>query len=218
MKEAELAVWSEEHTDWYQRVNACLELLIPELAPRLVQGATVLDLGCGIGRLTIPLARAFPGCRFVGYDISRTMLGFARERDPDGAVTWQLGGPLPECDAVLSVVTIQHLEPSVVRGYFTQLGSRLRHSGVLCFQYVEGDHHAPDNHQYSTRWMSAALGVGGLVPTHWRHGLLYDEWTWVTAERYSGCACQDPWSRHPSGFTWDRPGGPPFEHTPRRER
>ena len=41
-------------------------------------GGTVLELGCGTGRLSIPVARAAP--RFVGIDRSESMLGRLRVR------------------------------------------------------------------------------------------------------------------------------------------
>ena len=41
------------------------------------QGA-VLELGCGSGRITLPLAQA--GCRVTGLDLSEQMLAIARQR------------------------------------------------------------------------------------------------------------------------------------------
>jgi len=44
-------------------------------------GLRVLDLGCGYGRLTIPIARlVLPGGQVVGVDIQEAMLRIARER------------------------------------------------------------------------------------------------------------------------------------------
>jgi ubiquinone/menaquinone biosynthesis C-methylase UbiE len=44
-------------------------------------GLRVLDLGCGYGRLTIPIARlVLPGGEVVGVDIQEAMLRIARER------------------------------------------------------------------------------------------------------------------------------------------
>jgi SAM-dependent methyltransferase len=47
------------------------------LAPR---GGTVVDLGCGSGRLLEQLARARPDLQVVGYDLSRPMLDRGRRR------------------------------------------------------------------------------------------------------------------------------------------
>ena len=44
-------------------------------------GLRVLDIGCGYGRLTIPIARlVLPGGEVVGVDIQEAMLRIARER------------------------------------------------------------------------------------------------------------------------------------------
>jgi SAM-dependent methyltransferase len=55
-----------------------------ELALR--QGGAVLELGCGTGRVAIPLARA--GLNVIGVDLSASMLGVARERATGLPVTW----------------------------------------------------------------------------------------------------------------------------------
>lgn len=53
----------EDHDEDVQAYVACA---------RAAQNGPVLELGCGTGRLTIPMAKA--GCRVVGVDNSRTML------------------------------------------------------------------------------------------------------------------------------------------------
>ena len=42
---------------------------------------TVLDAGCGTGRVAIELSRR--GCQVVGVDVDPAMLGAAREKAPD---------------------------------------------------------------------------------------------------------------------------------------
>lgn len=42
---------------------------IPELKKKLEDGARVLDLGCGCGRSTVAMAKAYPNSQFVGLDI-----------------------------------------------------------------------------------------------------------------------------------------------------
>lgn len=51
------------------------------------QPRTVLDAGCGTGRVAIELRRR--GITAVGVDADESMLSAARERDPDGE--WHLG-------------------------------------------------------------------------------------------------------------------------------
>jgi SAM-dependent methyltransferase len=55
-----------------------------ELARR--HPGAVLDLGCGTGRITIPLARA--GARVTGLDAAGEMLAHARRKAGDLPITW----------------------------------------------------------------------------------------------------------------------------------
>lgn len=83
----------------------------------LPAGSTVLDLGCGQGRLAIPLARS--GYRVVGYDKSEPLLREAerRAREAGVSIAFQIGDMRDlnydsEFDAVINVGTafgyVQH--------------------------------------------------------------------------------------------------------------
>jgi SAM-dependent methyltransferase len=52
--------------------------LVPETRALLERGADVADVGCGAGRASLSLARAFPASRFVGYDVSGEAVEAAR--------------------------------------------------------------------------------------------------------------------------------------------
>jgi ribosomal protein S18 acetylase RimI-like enzyme/predicted RNA methylase len=58
-------------------------------AQRSAAGSRALDLGCGTGRFSLPMA-ASPGYRVTGADSSAEMLGKARRKDFAGAVEWVL--------------------------------------------------------------------------------------------------------------------------------
>jgi 2-polyprenyl-3-methyl-5-hydroxy-6-metoxy-1,4-benzoquinol methylase len=98
---------------------------LTEQIRRLVVGefcpGRVLDHGCGVGRITIPLARLYP--EVVGADISPSMLGHARENCramgignaefvDAGEV---LRGRLGQFDFIHSYIVFQHIP--VGRGY-----------------------------------------------------------------------------------------------------
>jgi SAM-dependent methyltransferase len=53
----------------------------------LTPGAEVLDVPCGLGRLTLELAAR--GYRLTGVDISQESLRHAREADRDGRIVWE---------------------------------------------------------------------------------------------------------------------------------
>ena len=47
---------------------------------RVPQGATVVDLGCGTGTLTVWLKQQNPGARVIGLDADPAILEFARAK------------------------------------------------------------------------------------------------------------------------------------------
>jgi len=53
---------------------------LPEVAQRLRNGGTILELGCGAGAGLVSLARAFPQCTVTGLDADATSIGLARDR------------------------------------------------------------------------------------------------------------------------------------------
>jgi SAM-dependent methyltransferase len=57
---------------------------------RLSHGIRVLDIGCGTGRLTIPLQR-LSGAEVWGLDLSEEMLAQAKRKEGAAAVRWVLG-------------------------------------------------------------------------------------------------------------------------------
>jgi len=80
-------------------------------------GKRALDFGCGVGRLTLPLAEHF--AHVIGVDHSRTMIAIAAKRAKDRAVRnvaflLSQGNNLPHVadgciDFVLSLLVFQHI-------------------------------------------------------------------------------------------------------------
>lgn len=102
---------------------------------------TCLEVGCGVGRVTTSLAGAF--AQVIAADVSGHHLAIARRRLADHGVNnvqWQHWRQpqdllaLPELDAVLSVITLQHNPPPVMAWMLTQLLGRLKPGGVAYIQ------------------------------------------------------------------------------------
>ena len=112
--------------------RARLEEMLREAAP--VAGDVVVEVGCGTGRLTLPLAALTPA-RVVGVDAEPRMLEVARAKDPAGRVEWLRGSayrlPLPDRTAALVVlVMVVHLLRQRVRA-FAEARRVLRAGGRL---------------------------------------------------------------------------------------
>lgn len=53
--------------------------LVPGIREKLVSGISMLDVGCGAGRILNRLAALFPASEFTGMDLSEEAISFARE-------------------------------------------------------------------------------------------------------------------------------------------
>jgi ubiquinone/menaquinone biosynthesis C-methylase UbiE len=83
----------------------------------VASGETVVDVGCGTGNLVKALLRVVgPRGRVVALDISPGMLQLAREKNPDGRITWHLADaaalPLEDgaADRVFFMCVWPHIE------------------------------------------------------------------------------------------------------------
>jgi SAM-dependent methyltransferase len=100
----------------------------------LQAGDLVVEVGCGTGRLTLPLSSSTPA-HVVGVDSEARMLEVARSKDTAGRVEWVRGSayrmPLDNGAAALVVmVMVVHLLRQRVRA-FTEARRVLRPGGQL---------------------------------------------------------------------------------------
>jgi SAM-dependent methyltransferase len=103
----------------------------------------VLDFGCGVGRITRPLAEHFRSV--VGADVAASMLARARLLHPDcDRITW-IHNPKPHLrrfpdssfDVIYSRLVLQHIRPRIVERYLAEFIRVLAPGGVLMFQLPE---------------------------------------------------------------------------------
>lgn len=141
-----------------------VDFVLDALGVRLGPADTVLEIGCGVGRLTGVLA-ARAG-EVLALDVSDEMLLRARAAHPDlERVRWLLGDgvslsgvPDGSLDACLSTVVFQHVpDPEIVFGYVRELGRALRPGGWAALQ-VSNDPRVHEPRDGPWRRLLAALG------------------------------------------------------------
>jgi ubiquinone/menaquinone biosynthesis C-methylase UbiE len=112
--------------------RARLQTMLREAA--LQTGDLVVEVGCGTGRLTLPLSAMTPA-RVMGVDAEARMLDVARSKDAGGRVDWVRGSayhlPVGDGAATLGVMAmVVHLLRQRVRA-FTEARRILRPGGRL---------------------------------------------------------------------------------------
>jgi len=132
---SEVRSWSGAE---YDRLSTPMEAMGREVLERLpLEGSeTVIDAGCGSGRVTEALIARLPRGRVVGVDSSASMIDAARERLGDRAelhvadlVTFDLG---LRADAILSTATFHWIADH--DALFARLRAHLRDGGRLVAQ------------------------------------------------------------------------------------
>jgi ubiquinone/menaquinone biosynthesis C-methylase UbiE len=189
-----MEVWAETPGQWQYTTDLCLKQIETHLPPGPY--TRLLDVGCGCGRLTIPVALAHPDARVLGIDPSHRMLalaGIEAAAAGTGNVTWMLGGAADlrlfrghePYDAAFSVVVLQHLTRPDAAAIVNAVGRVLRPGGRFIFQIVsdidfEDEGHLPD--ELVQGWIADA----GLTSVHAEQdgmGGRYPDWRWHVAER-----------------------------------
>ena len=105
-------------------------------AGRLAQPRAILDFGAGVGNSLPHLARAFPGARITGLDVSAKSLSVAGRRFPGAAELVCYDGrdiPLPEAgvDLIFSSCVFHHIDADEHVAIFRRLKRVLAPGGRM---------------------------------------------------------------------------------------
>jgi SAM-dependent methyltransferase len=155
-------------------LDKLLRLLGAELRPT----DEVVEIGCGIGRLTRGLASSAASVRAL--DISERMIEAAKQHNPALTnVEWLVGDgeslagiDSESADAVVSHVVFQHIpDPAITLGYVREIGRVLRPGGWAAFQ-ISND---PAIHRPRSKAAQARAAIAGVlgrdgdwrVDSHW---------------------------------------------------
>jgi hypothetical protein len=98
----------------------------------------LLDFGCGAGRVAIPLAEFCPSVEIIAADASHGMLRRLVDMDPPAnVIPWVsdgFDGQLPRCDAIHSIIVLQHYPWGEGAELLIRLGRALRSQGLIGVQ------------------------------------------------------------------------------------
>jgi len=120
---------------------AALLAAIASVLGRDVRPTCALDFGCGVGRLTLPLARR--ARRVVACDVAPTMLAHARQNAEDAGlrnITFMSGEGLgelaPEFDFICSLLVFEYIPAAGGYDILRALMALLAPGGIAAIQVV----------------------------------------------------------------------------------
>jgi 2-polyprenyl-3-methyl-5-hydroxy-6-metoxy-1,4-benzoquinol methylase len=100
----------------------------------------ILDVGCGYGRLTLPILQQFPDAEVVGMDISATFVDLFQQTTSQKAILGSLEA-LPPClgqfDYILCVTVLMYVQEPHLQEALQHLLDLLRPGGALLL--IEND-------------------------------------------------------------------------------
>ncbi len=167
--------WAEGQRD--------LDLLLGAVGARVEPGDAVLEIGCGVGRLTRGLSARAASVRAL--DVSARMLELAREHNPElGNVEWILGDGTSlaqiessSVDACVSHVVFQHIpDPAITLSYVVEIGRVLRPGGWSAFQ-ISNDPRVHRHRRLGARLKLELRALRGRAPrgqedSRWRGSMV----------------------------------------------
>ena len=175
--------------------------MLQGLRDRVAADGRVLDLGCGIGRMTAQLAGRF--AEVVGVDVSPAMVeqaealhggtaGLRFEANNGADLAAFADGSF---DLVFSYSVLPHLPPAVLRAYFAEVNRVLRPGGWFRYQFWVGPEaraHAEndtlnirvyDHETFAGLNRAAGFRVHEVDPIDYFDPVLKLNPVWVNAER-----------------------------------
>ena len=123
------------YDDWGIHYVSTIEFLLGRL--RDLSSKSIVDVGCGDGRMTRELALQFPGRRVIGIDYSTRAIALAKALNPDleGIEFSRLDitepHDLPPSDTAILMEVFEHIPPEDCRDFLEGLRKLLQPGGTL---------------------------------------------------------------------------------------
>lgn len=178
--------WSRTGRSWIEK------WIMPPVASYTRADWHILEIGCGPGRLLLPLADYFE--QVIGIDFSNDMIQYARHRlrslhnvkviRNDGRTI-----PLPDAsvDFIISVIAFQHMDLPTIKSYMQEAYRVLRNSGFLRFQTrrdLERRNASPYDRYFLAKTEVENLALDyGFELFSYEAGLGHPKWHWFTLRK-----------------------------------
>jgi SAM-dependent methyltransferase len=139
--DSRMAYSAPDEEQFWRGGEEAVERLLGVLGVELPPDSMVVDIGCGVGRLTRPLSRA--AAQVKAIDVSSEMLAEAQRLNGElDNVEWLHGDgqslqPIADAgvDACISHVVFRHIpDPAITLGYIREMGRVLRPGGFAAFE------------------------------------------------------------------------------------
>lgn len=152
----------------------------------------ILEIGCGVGRLTSWLATSskFGGSYIHGIDISEKMVRLAKENTPWKTYTTYSvndGRTIPYSDgffdSVYSMLVFQHIPNDAKENYIKEAARVLSQGGVLRIQFVKNCEDGPVSYSATADQIATMCEYAGFTIDKIEDGLLHPQWVWITATK-----------------------------------
>lgn len=192
---------SSYHASAQKDVSDFLEGLGEQTDPTM----HVLDLGCGVGRMTAPLAKHFE--KVVGVDVADEMIKDARAMHAEVSnLSFEVndGSSLGDFadnsfDLVLSYSVLPHLPMAVCESYFKEVNRVLKPGGLFRYQFWVGEErrmHDSDTlnirvyseTQFDALNQTAGLEISARDKIEYYDPVLKLNPVWVTAKQSGPCS------------------------------
>jgi SAM-dependent methyltransferase len=212
--------YGDPEPERFWQAEELVDYFLDGLQARIAPGDSVLEIGCGLGRITRVLAAR--AAAVLALDVSDEMLRRAAELNPElGNVRWLLGdgvtlAPLANesIDACVSIVVLQHVSREVTLGYVRELGRVLRTGGWAALQVSDDPAiHRPrgglaprlralvgraPRGQRHPAWLGSAVGLPRLTEVAQESGLSVQR-VWGAGDQYCQVLLRRPARERPDG-------------------
>jgi SAM-dependent methyltransferase len=142
--------------------------ILDRCAPYLAGYELAIEIGCGVGRVALPVAQRFE--RVVGVDVSPTMLEKLADNAARAAVVVkpvladEAWDEPSRADLVYSVLVFQHIETfSEIARYVGRIATALKANGVAYLQF--------DTRNRTLSYRLRNILPDAVLPRPWRRGI-----------------------------------------------